>query len=367
MDELFSCLNLQIFKNTHVSSSIRLTARKRLVSTLSEEILSRPESDAFLIPSEYTLCRRFSISRVTVRLALADLETKGLIYRKHGKGTFAHGRSTRVQKGIAILLKSSGALKCWPISELVRGMQSHHGSQQSPVTFLTQSPKEWSSELTNSLAGVIVFPEDVTNEDIDVLKNWKLPFLFASKTNLPGPRISLGQAEAARVLTEKLLMLGHQRLALITGYHSSLDAPKREGVRQALRSVGLDPSQVTEIALSSGEEASLGAINEVLKARVRPTGWIAFDDSFAAMLSYCARRQGLTIPNDISVVSFHDFSYLRYLEPSLATVKFEFFVAGQRAAESLHHAFLTGEELKDICFEPSYVLGQSIASNRGNL
>jgi DNA-binding LacI/PurR family transcriptional regulator len=167
-------------------------------------------------------------------------------------------------------------------------------------------------------------------------------------------------------MTQKLLMFGHQRLALVTGYHPSLDAPKREGVYQALRSVGLDPKQMTEVTVSSGEEKSLAAISAVLKQRNCPTGWIAFDDGFAAMLSFCARRQGLRIPDDISIVSFHDFPYFRYLEPSLTTVRFEFFAAGRRAAESLHHAFLTGEEMQDVRFQPEYRTGQSVAPNRTN-
>lgn len=347
------------------STHPKLTARRRLVSILSEEILSRSESDSFLIPSEHTLCRRFNISRVTVRLALSDLETKGLVYRKHGKGTFAHRRAARVQKGIAVLLKSSDAMERWPFSEIVRGMQGYLKSQHSPVTLLTLPPKEWTPELTNSLAGVVIFPEDVSSDDLEILKNWKLPFLFASKTSLPGPRIILGQTEAARVMTEKLLLLGHQRLALITGYHPNLDAPKREGICLALRSVGLDPGQMTEIAVSSNEEASLEAINAALKQRERPTGWIAFDDSFAAMLNFCARRQELSVPHDISIVSFHDFPYFRYLEPSLTTVRFEFFAAGRRAAESLYRTFLTGEKIEDIHFQPEYRTGQSVARSRG--
>ncbi len=83
------------------------------------------------------------------------------------------------------------------------------------------------------------------------------------------------------------------------------------------------------------------------------------------MVNFCARRHGLRIPQDISIVSFHDYSYFRYLEPALTTVRFEFFAAGQRAAET--HAFLTGETVKDVCFQPEYLTGQSMASNRLNL
>ncbi len=155
---------------------------------------------------------------------------------------------------------------------MVRGMQSYQGTQQSPVTFLNMSPKEWTSDLTNSLAGVVIFPESIMEDELEVLKNWKLPYLFSSQTSLIGPRIDLGQVEAARIMTEKLLMLGHQRLALVTGYQPDLDAPKREGIYQAVTSVGLNVQQIPEVSLSSGEEASLEAIGTLLNQRDRHHG-----------------------------------------------------------------------------------------------
>lgn len=40
------------------------------------------------LASERELCEQFNLSRTTIRLALAELEKDGLVYKVHGKGTF---------------------------------------------------------------------------------------------------------------------------------------------------------------------------------------------------------------------------------------------------------------------------------------
>ena len=59
---------------------------------LQEIIRSRIESGEWpqgqQVPPEAELCREFSVSRGTVRQALADLVREGLLHRRRGKGSF---------------------------------------------------------------------------------------------------------------------------------------------------------------------------------------------------------------------------------------------------------------------------------------
>ena len=337
------------------------TARGRLVQAVTEEILNKNEQASFPIASEHQLCRQFNVSRVTVRLALSDLENRGLIYRKHGKGTFAYGQSTRIHRYLGILMKSPHSIRHRPIVEMIQGAQKVMSELRSAILIINTPPDEWRAEKASSLGGVIVIPQDVTQHDLDVLATRNLPYILATQSSLPGPRFELGLRTSAHKVTADLLKLGHRRFALMTGYDVCLDSPKRLGVHDALREAGIDPAQVPELSIDLDEEKIFEVSRSLLDLKPRPTAVIAFDDSFGTMVRYHAVRQAsLEIPRDLSIVSFHDWPYLNHVEPVLSSVAFEFYQAGQRAAEALTHSALTGQPVSNICFEPKYSSGHTM-------
>lgn len=59
----------------------------------------------FLLPSEASLSQTFSVSRITAKRTLNDLEEAGLVVRKKGKGTYISPNVTR-ERAESLLGKS---------------------------------------------------------------------------------------------------------------------------------------------------------------------------------------------------------------------------------------------------------------------
>jgi GntR family transcriptional regulator len=66
---------------------------QQLLENIEERVRSGKLKVGDLIPSETKLQEEFNISRVTVRKALMELEQRGLVTRKHGKGTYISEKS----------------------------------------------------------------------------------------------------------------------------------------------------------------------------------------------------------------------------------------------------------------------------------
>ncbi|QPZ38227.1 GntR family transcriptional regulator [Paramicrobacterium chengjingii] len=72
-----------------VRSSASLHEQVRLA--LTQEINAGKYDSVRMLPAEPELCKRFGVSRITVRRAVSDLEDLGLVRRRQGAGTFVTG------------------------------------------------------------------------------------------------------------------------------------------------------------------------------------------------------------------------------------------------------------------------------------
>ncbi len=67
-------------------------SRVEKIVTELRRLIEQGEFEDGCLPSEPTLAHRLGVSRNTVRQALAELEMEGILFRKHGVGTFVNER-----------------------------------------------------------------------------------------------------------------------------------------------------------------------------------------------------------------------------------------------------------------------------------
>ncbi|PIJ50067.1 MULTISPECIES: GntR family transcriptional regulator [unclassified Erwinia] len=79
---------------------------------LRSRILEGSYSPNQKMPSESEMMDAFSVSRITIRQALNDLQSEGLVFKVHGKGTFVAGpRATQdlgQLQGFGIAMRQMG-------------------------------------------------------------------------------------------------------------------------------------------------------------------------------------------------------------------------------------------------------------------
>ncbi|MET0339344.1 MAG: LacI family DNA-binding transcriptional regulator [Caulobacter sp.] len=127
------------------------------------------------------------------------------------------------------------------------------------------------------------------------------------------------ERQAAQQLTRRLIALGHNKIAFISGPSRFVSAQqRREGFLDALTEAGLAPAVMCEGDYSF--ESGLACGEAILDRTDRATAVFASNDFMAAGVLKAMAARGLTSPGDLSVAGFDDSSIARMISPALTTI-----------------------------------------------
>ena len=141
---------------------------------------------------------------------------------------------------------------------------------------------------------------------------------------------------ASYALAKHLVELGHRRIAFFAGPHAApWSRSRREGYHQALRDAGLKDDDnlifTSGSTIEDGQKAALQMLNE----GVRATAVQAVNDLVAIGAANIFLKQGLQIPQDISVVGFGNILLSEHFRVPLTTVGQPQYRLGFAAAETM--------------------------------
>lgn len=170
--------------------------------------------------------------------------------------------------------------------------------------------------------GVILTPPHSENPLITgLLAEHRIPFArIGSKESGPGIAMTMGDEASARRATEYLIRLGHRRIGFIAGPEEySLSDWRKNGWKLAMEAAGL-PHMGLCARGDFGYESGVVATNELLDLASRPTAIIASSDQMTLAALDTATKRGLSVPRDLSLISFDNTPVVRFTTPQLTAI-----------------------------------------------
>ena len=145
-------------------------------------------------------------------------------------------------------------------------------------------------------------------------------FVNGGMPSLEVPDVGVDEQAAGYLAARHLAELGHRRIGFVSGPTRSMPARlKATGWAVALEEAGL-PHGVELIEHAPyGPAGGASAMGRLLDGP-RPTGVICSSDLMALGAISEARRRGLAVPRDLSVVGFDDIPLAAYCTPALTTL-----------------------------------------------
>lgn len=166
-----------------------------------------------------------------------------------------------------------------------------------------------------------------SDQRVSQLRACGIPAAFLEPLGtIDGNAVYLDREEAMAAVTQQLLNLGHERLALLgISRKFPLGRPRFAGIERAFRAAGKDLGQHV-LVVDKPERRHLGLLYghelavEMLALADRPTALIALNDEVAAGAMWHLQRTGFRIPGDFSLFGFDNLMLAAQTNPTLSSV-----------------------------------------------
>jgi DNA-binding LacI/PurR family transcriptional regulator len=206
---------------------------------------------------------------------------------------------------------------------------------------------------------------DAPHDHYARLLKLRLPVVLvnAAAEHLDFPTVSTDDAVAMEQAYGHLVSLGHQRIGLILGPLDHVPSRRKLAAFQTVaRTAGADARALelverTMFSLEGGHAAATRLIER------GATGIVCASDPLALGAIRAARRAGLSVPADISVIGYDDSAFMHCTDPPLTTVRQPIEAIG-RAAVAILIGQIEGSDVSagELFFEPEIVARGSTAA-----
>lgn len=202
---------------------------------------------------------------------------------------------------------------------------------------------------------------DAPHEHYERLLQLRLPVVLvnAAADHLDFPRVSTDDAVAMEQAHAHLTYLGHERIGLILGPPDHVPSRRKLEAFERISKLAapIELVERTRFSLEGGRAAAARLLTRGV------TGIICGSDPLALGAIRAARRTGLSVPADLSVIGYDDSAFMSCTDPPLTTVRQPIDAIGRAAVEMLAGQ-IEGSSVSadELFFEPEVVARGSTAT-----
>lgn len=306
------------------------------------------------LPSETQLMKQFHTSRITVTRALNELESKSIIYRQKGRGSFVSPKITYKSENtdiISLVLPhkinffSGGQQYAYNVAKYCEEnnfLCSVHYSNQ-----LISNEKNILENLMNyNVSGAIIYPignANITALSHLILKEFPIVLLDKQLEELDLPSVSSDNYHGSYTAVKYLIDNNHRNIAFVGVKDSNVVSERYKGYCQALldNKILLRPeiiitnfhnTQDDEQTFLDENEASL-ILDKLIKNKV--SAIFCVNDLIANIIMHAAKKKNISIPNDLSIIGFDHIQFEDIPNRNLSSIAQNFEQIAKEAVELL--------------------------------
>ncbi len=214
--------------------------------------------------------------------------------------------------------------------------------------------------------GLLLIGRERAEATYKFLRDREVPYVLAWNIDKVTSNIFAGfdNREAAAAMAGKVLEFGHRHLGVISAARTGNDraSDRMMGILDCLRRKNPTANKPQIIECPYTLDAGAEAFGRLMQTNPRPTAVICGNDVLAAGALGEARRLGIKVPDDVSLVGFDDIDLSRVTSPQITTVHVPHRRMGKAAAEMLLAMRNGNSDLQSVTFETKIVLRQSLGA-----
>lgn len=251
---------------------------------------------------------------------------------KYRPNSLARSLRTRVTRTVGFLIPD---IQNPVYAQMIAGAEEAAQSQGYALLLMNSSSGERRRAFIELLAqdrldGLIIADATIDDQWIDRLQSSGRTFLLVNRrARANAPFVVLDEQAGAGMAIQHLIDLGHRQIAYLAGPPGVETAEqRRQGVILRCKEAGIELPGERVVSCGFGGEGVDAAVDRLVgKVTAIATGSIVI--AFAAARSLQLR--GARIPDDVSLIGYHDTPLAAFVTPGITTVEMPLQELGRRA------------------------------------